>query len=64
MVVSFQRFLYNPDYSKPTEAGVLPEHPMSWYLTRLSLAAAVSVVLLFGSLVLFSRLEDNFAEEI
>ena len=64
VVVSFQRFLYNPDYSKPTEAGVLPEHPMSWYLTHLSLAAAVSVVLLFGSLVLFSRLEDNFAEEI
>ena len=39
-------------------------HPMSWYLTHLSIALAVSCVLLFGALWLFSKLEDNFAEEI
>lgn len=64
VVISFQRFLYNPDYANPKEAAVLPAQPMSWYLTNLGIAAAVSLVLLFGSLVLFSRLEDNFAEEI
>ena len=46
------------------EAATIPEHPMSWYLTHLSIAGGVSLVLLFGALALFSRLEDNFAEEI
>lgn len=64
VVISFQRFLYNPDYANPDEAAVLPQHPMTWYLTNLGIAAVVSLALLFGALALFSRLEDNFAEEI
>ncbi|WP_426573391.1 ABC transporter permease [Aquihabitans sp. McL0605] len=64
VVIAFQRTLYNPDYSNKEEAAVLPNHPMSWYLTYLSIDAVVAIVLLFGALALFSRLEDNFAEAI
>jgi ABC-2 type transport system permease protein len=69
VVISFQRTIYNPDYSGTStsamqEAATIPEHPMSWYLTHLSIALGVSLVLLFGALALFSKLEDNFAEEI
>lgn len=64
VVISFQRFLYNPDYSDPNEAAVLPAHPMTWYAAHLAAAGLVSLVLLYGALALFSRLEDNFAEEI
>jgi ABC-2 type transport system permease protein len=69
IVITFQRTLYNPDYSGTSqsainEANSLPFHPWTWYMTLLGGAFAVSLVLLFGSLWLFSRLEDNFAEEI
>ncbi|MEO6988196.1 MAG: ABC transporter permease, partial [Aquihabitans sp.] len=61
IVVTFQRFLYNPDFSEGSaEAGVLPNHPMSWYFTHLAITGLVSLVLLYGALALFSRLEDNF----
>ena len=70
VVVSFQKTIYNPapptkeQLADPAFIPALPEHPMSWYLTHLSIALAVSFVLLFGALWLFSKLEDNFAEEI
>lgn len=64
IVVTFQRFLYNPDFSLPNEAGVLPNHPMSWYVSHLAVTGLASLVLLYGALALFSRLEDNFAQEI
>lgn len=69
VVISFQRTIYNPDYagtsvSAQHEAATIPDHDMSWYLTHLGIALGVSLVLLFGALWLFSRLEDNFAEEI
>ncbi|HRW36322.1 MAG TPA: ABC transporter permease [Aquihabitans sp.] len=65
VVISFQRFLYNPDFDDPAEKGVLPvDHHFGWYATHLGIALAISLVLLYGALALFSRLEDNFAEEI
>lgn len=69
IVITFQRTLYNPDYSGSSqsainEANSLPFHPWTWYLTLLGAAMLASLVLLFCSLALFSRLEDNFAEEI
>ncbi|MCB1039906.1 MAG: ABC transporter permease, partial [Acidimicrobiales bacterium] len=64
VVVSFQRMLYNPDWSNPSEAAVLPPHHFGWYVTHLGIALGVSLVMLYGALALFSRLEDNFAEEI
>lgn len=64
VVVSFQRTLYNPDFSVPSEASTMPDHSMSWYLTHLGIGLGISTVLLYLALRLFSRLEDNFAEEI
>lgn len=69
VVITFQRTLYNPDYSGSSESAIneansLPYHPWTWYLTLLGGAFVASLVLLFGALWLFSKLEDNFAEEI
>ena len=64
VVVSFQRTLYNPDFSDPAQASTMPDHAMSWYLAILGVWLVASLVILYGALALFSRLEDNFAEEI
>lgn len=70
VVVTFQRTLYNPDPVPPEVAAnpefipILPDHPMGWYATHLAIAGVASLVLLYGALWLFSRLEDNFAQEI
>jgi ABC-2 type transport system permease protein len=64
VVVAFQRTLYNPDFSVDSQASTMPDHAMSWYFAHLGIALAASLVLLYGALALFSRLEDNFAEEI
>lgn len=49
-----------PDQTSPA----LISHPLGWYLTRLGIMGVVSIVLLFGALWLFGRLEDDLAEEI
>ena len=70
VIITFQRTLYNPalptqaELDDPNYVPVLPLHPWTWYVTHLAIAGAVSLVLLYGALALFSRLEDNFAEEI
>ncbi len=66
IVITFQRALYNPSYKDPKsgEYNVIPPHPYMWYVTHLAVSLAVGLVLLYGALALFSRLEDNFAEEI
>jgi ABC-2 type transport system permease protein len=69
-VVSFQRVLYNPapptakQLADPNYTSVLPPHPAVWYFEHLGLAALLGLVLLYISLTIFSRLEDNFAEQI
>lgn len=69
VVVTFQKVIYNPP--PPTEAQlirpdtqILPPHDAGWYASHLGVTLAVSLVLLYGALALFSRLEDNFAQEI
>ena len=65
VVISFQRFIYNPNFDDVHEAAVLPvDHHFGWYATHLGIALGISLLLLYGALALFSRLEDNFAEEI
>jgi len=62
----------NPAFAKilPTQvpdqapAAVPMSHTLSWFLLHLAWVGGVSVVLLFGALWLFGRLEDNMAEEI
>lgn len=61
-----------PEYARilPTRlpdqpaAAVPMDHTLGWYMTHLAWVGGVSVVLLFGALWLFGRLEDNMAEEI
>ena len=60
IVVTFQRVLYNP----PASDHILPPHPLTWYLSHLTLIGILSLVLMYFALKLFGRLEDNFAEEI
>lgn len=70
VVITFQQTLYNPapptaaDLANPNYIPILPAHSVGWYATVLGVLLVVSVLLLYGALVLFSRLEDNFAEEI
>ncbi|WCO65819.1 ABC transporter permease [Iamia majanohamensis] len=49
-----------PDITAPA----LITHPLSWYITRLSVVGVVAIALLLGALWLFGRLEDDMAEEI
>ncbi|CAN5702451.1 hypothetical protein BH24ACT4_BH24ACT4_08240 [soil metagenome] len=49
-----------PDTSIPA----LLYHPLSWYLTRLSIVGIFAIGLFFGALWLFGRLEDDMAAEI
>lgn len=70
VVVTFQKTLYNPaeptaaELADPNFIPALPPHDMGWYASHLAVTGLVSLVLLYGALALFSRLEDNFAEEI
>ena len=64
IVVAFQRTLYNPDFSNPGEASTMPDLNMGWYVTHLAISLAAGAAILVFALWLFSRLEDNFAEEI
>ena len=60
IVTAFQRVIYNP----PSDANILPDAPMGWYLRNLAFVGIGSVVILFVALWIFGRLEDDFAEEI
>jgi ABC-2 type transport system permease protein len=61
IVLAFQRVIYNP----APEAGILPpDAGIGWYIRNLAVVGVGSIVLLFLSLLLFGRLEDNLAEEI
>jgi ABC-2 type transport system permease protein len=57
-IITFQKAIYNPT------DDTVPTFGAGWYLMILGITAAASAVLLIGALVVFSHLEDNFAEEI
>lgn len=69
VVITFQRVIYDPPPPTPEQIirpdlQILPTHDPSWYVTRLSVTLAVSLVLLYGAFALFGRLEDDFAQEL
>lgn len=71
VVMSFQRVFYNLNHPRSTipphalvKNGVLAKYPLHWYVGADLTVLAVSVVLLLGALVVFGRLEGNFAEEL
>ena len=71
VVMTFQRVFYNDYHPHSTlkphgllPHGVLANYSTHWYVGADLAVLAVSVVLLLGALVVFGRLEGNFAEEL
>jgi ABC-2 type transport system permease protein len=68
ITVSFQRAIYNKVEAKQAVGPpihILPStNSLWWYLERLGIVAAISLVLLYVAMTVFSRLEGNFAEEL
>ena len=67
IVLVFQRALYGHINSPKAGGGVihlLPANGPWWYLGQLLVVLGVSAVLFIGALVVFGRLEGNFAEEL
>jgi ABC-2 type transport system permease protein len=61
IITAFQKVIYNPT----PQQNILPPHAsIWWYYRNVSVVGVVSIFILFGSLWLFGRLEDNIAEEI
>ena len=63
IVLSFQRALYNRIYA-PHHVLLLTNAPVSWYLYQLLVVIVVATVLLGLAMMLFGRMEGNFAEEL
>jgi ABC-2 type transport system permease protein len=78
-VMSFQRVFYNENHPRSTlltklasgkkvhefiPNGVLARYGIHWYVASDLVVLAVSLVLLLGAMVVFGRLEGNFAEEL
>jgi ABC-2 type transport system permease protein len=71
VVMSFQRVFYNVVHPHSTlkphgliPNGVMAKYGIHWYVTSDLIVLAVSLVLLLGAMVVFGRLEGNFAEEL
>jgi ABC-2 type transport system permease protein len=61
IIAAFQRVIYNPTAAQK----ILPDNVgMWWYYRNLLIIGGFAFALLFFSLWLFGRLEDNIAEEI
>jgi ABC-2 type transport system permease protein len=70
-VMSFQRVFYNVNHPRSTlkphaliPHGVLARYGIHWYVTSDLVVLGVSLLLLLGAMVVFGRLEGNFAEEL
>ena len=69
IVLTFQRILYNAHMAHVTTAATAPTVVLlifsaKWYLVANLVVIALSVALLLVALVIFGRLEGNFAEEL
>ncbi len=73
IAMTFQRVIYNQTFYVPSVAQgnthhiatqVLPPYGAGWYATMIGIMFVVSVILFLLSLIVFGRLEGNFAEEL
>ncbi len=68
VVMTFQRIFYNIPHAistiSHTPVPVMATYGIGWYLSSCLIVLGVSLVLLLGALVVFGRLEGNFAEEL
>jgi ABC-2 type transport system permease protein len=70
-VMSFQRVFYNVIHPRSTlkphaliPHGVLARYGIHWFVASDLVVLGVSLLLLLGAMVVFGRLEGNFAEEL
>ncbi len=69
ITLSFQHAFYNMyDPSNLNNVNeklhVLPHQHVSWYLVHLGIVAVIGLLMFYGAMVVFGRLEGNFAEEL
>ena len=69
IAMTFQRAIYGTDYNPALHPGqkgyqILPSFGVGGYALALCAVLAASVLLFLGALVVFGRLEGNFAEEL
>ncbi len=66
IVSAFQRAIYNRTTGGPGDTGqpILPDAGWLWYARNLGAMALVSLVILVIAMVVFQRVEGNFAEEL
>ena len=70
VVMTFQRVFYNVVHpvstitKQPFPNGVMAKYGIHWYVGADLAVLGVSLVLLLGAMVVFGRLEGNFAEEL
>ena len=69
IVMTFQRVFYNVTDAHSTVAPygpikVMATYGIHWYVASDLIVLAVSLVMLFGAMIVFGRLEGNFAEEL
>lgn len=63
IVLSFQRFIYG--HVAPHDSpNPLPSYSEEWYVIVLGIVLAVSLVLFLLAMLIFGRVEGNFAEEL
>jgi ABC-2 type transport system permease protein len=62
IVIAYQRAIYNQVRNGST--ALLPDESVWWYLRNVGIVLAVSTALLYGALMVFSRLEGDFAEDL
>ena len=70
IAMTFQRVIYGQTSYTTTTAGVTTIHPLlptygdSWYAMMIGIVFVVGIALFLLALVVFGRLEGNFAEEL
>ena len=67
IVITFQRILYakvSPVVAGGAVMKILPSNSPAWYLGQLAIVFVVSAVLFVLALMVFGRIEGNFAEEL
>jgi ABC-2 type transport system permease protein len=69
VVMTFQRFFYAVPVARSTTpphalTPMLASYGVHWYVLSDLTVLGVSLLMLFGALTVFGRLEGNFAEEL
>lgn len=64
LVLAFQRFIYGTVVQLKGVPTPLPPYGHVWFLTVLSIVLVVSLVMFVLAMIIFGRVEGNFAEEL